>query len=419
MPEEKLAELKAEYHRKRADQGWSRSLTRGPSGIDGGLGEVTRDGVGILNVRGPLFAESSFWSWVYDGTSYEELGPAMMELANNPMVREIVLNMNSPGGEVSGIDDFASMVAQVGKTKPVTAYVGGMAASGAYWIASQANRIVLSPIGEVGSIGVVVTMVDDTGYWESKGVKIYEKVSSQSPMKRPDMSTPEGEAEIQKMLDAMAEVFVGRVASGRNVSREKVLTDFGRGGMLVGEAAVTAGMADEVASTSVAAMRNGGKMGQPAMTAAQIREQFPDAVAEIERLAIENATPEVLAKTCKAMQTITESCTNVGREAGRSEGTAAERERIRLIETIQFSEKDAELVSKAKFVEPISAEKLAFQLAQASGGRIASAKADVNADGTAVPSKIEGEDGQNGKNLVAEAMKLAADEYARANGGTR
>jgi ClpP class serine protease len=143
---------------------------------------------------------------------------------------------------VNGVSEFAQMVRAGTRVKPVTAYVGGMAASGGYWIASAASSILVADTAVLGSIGVVVGMYveDDETY--------VEIVSTQSPGKRPNVRTTEGRAQIQSDVDALANVFINTVARNRSVMAERVLSDFGRGGVLIGQAAVDAGMADGVST---------------------------------------------------------------------------------------------------------------------------------------------------------------------------
>src|SRR5690606_21790544 len=147
---------------------------------------------------------------------------------------------------VSGINEFAAMVAA--SPKKTVAYVGNMAASAAYWIASAADEIVIDATAQLGSIGVVMGWIDDSRAMEKAGYEEIEFVSSQSPNKRPDHKTDEGRAVIQQEVDDLAAVFVAAVAENRGVTTDKVITDFNRGGLLVGAKAVAAGMADRLGS---------------------------------------------------------------------------------------------------------------------------------------------------------------------------
>ena len=124
----------------------------------------------------------------------------------------------------------------------------GLAASGAYWLASAAGKIVADETAQLGSIGVLATVIDDRAAEEKHGVKRYEIVSSQSPLKRTDPGTDEGRAQLQQMVDAMASVFIAKVAKFRGTSEAKVASDFGRGAVLPAHDAVSVGMADALGS---------------------------------------------------------------------------------------------------------------------------------------------------------------------------
>jgi ClpP class serine protease len=146
---------------------------------------------------------------------------------------------------------FADIVAAGTKKKYTTAFVAGSAASAAYWIASAASEIAMERTGMVGSIGVVaaipVQVAPDAG-----GDLWIEIVSSGAPNKRPDPVSEDGRGEIVAMLDAVEKQFVADVARGRRTTVEKVLADFGRGGIKVGSDAIKAGMADKVQSYDTA-----------------------------------------------------------------------------------------------------------------------------------------------------------------------
>jgi signal peptide peptidase SppA len=207
-----------------------------------------RGPVAILGVEGPLFRFANLFTEISGATSVERLATDFTAALDNPQVQHIVLNVNSPGGQVDGINELADMIRYGSSRKPVTAYVDGLAASGGYWLAAAANRIVANESSFLGSIGVVATITDNRDAQERQGVKRYEIVSSQSPLKRTDIRTEEGKLQIQAIVDSLAELFIGRLAAFRSVSRETVAEKFGRGGMFIARQAVDAGMADAVSN---------------------------------------------------------------------------------------------------------------------------------------------------------------------------
>lgn len=213
-----------------------------------GAGERVRirDGVAILDVQGPLFKKANLFVRISGATSYEILRKDFQVAVDDPSIHAIVLKVDSPGGEANGCDELAAAIYAARGKKPITAYVSGMAASGGYWIASAADRVVVSEAAILGSIGVVLGIEDKSVADERRGVKKVEFVSSQSPGKRPDPNTDAGRARIQSMVDDLAEVFITAVAKHRGVTSEEVVEKFGGGGMKVGAKAVASGMADEV-----------------------------------------------------------------------------------------------------------------------------------------------------------------------------
>lgn len=225
-----------------------------------------RDGVAILDVQGPLFKKANLFVRISGATSYEILRKDFQVAVDDPNIHSIVLKVDSPGGEANGCDELAAAIYAARGKKPITAFVSGMAASGGYWIASAADRVVISEAAMLGSIGVVLGIQDKTAADERRGVKTVEFVSSQSPGKRPDPNTDAGRARIQGMVDDLAGVFIAAVARHRGVSSETVVKNFGAGGIKVGRNAVAAGMADEVGQfeTLLQSMARGRKKGPAA-----------------------------------------------------------------------------------------------------------------------------------------------------------
>jgi len=198
-----------------------------------------------IPIHGPIFAKPNMLTeWLGIGVVLSDIAGDIQSALDNPDVESILLDVDSPGGTVTGINEASNYIKEASQTKPITAYVGGVGASAAYWLASAADEIVLDATARVGSIGVVVAYPnpqdDDDSY--------VEIVNTASPKKRPNVATEEGKKVITAELDDLASVFIDTVAENRGVSSNTVITDFGQGGVLVGQKAVSAGMADRLGS---------------------------------------------------------------------------------------------------------------------------------------------------------------------------
>jgi ClpP class serine protease len=215
---------------------------------------TVRDGIATIPVAGPMFRYASFFTRISGATAYEDVARDFSAALDDPRIRGIVLSIDSPGGEVNGNAELSQMVYDARGKKPVVAYVSHLGASAAYWLASSADFVVISPTAILGSIGVAATVRKSNGKETT-----FDVVSTQSPKKRLDPATDDGLAAIQATLDALATVFVETVARNRGVTPEQVLADFGQGGVFVGQDAITAGLADAIGSYEgvIAQLRDG------------------------------------------------------------------------------------------------------------------------------------------------------------------
>ena len=241
-----------------------------------------RGSVAVIPVVGPLFRRANMFTRVSGATSYDMVAQDLREAVDNPSVKSIVLNIDSPGGMASGVAELASHVFEARKKKVVVAYVGGMGASAAYWLASAASKIVANKTALLGSVGVVVG-VGKKGDEE-------EIVSSQSPYKRVDPATAEGRARIQATVDNLAAIFISDVATYRGVGDEHVLANFGQGDVMLGQAATSAGMIDSLGTfegliaelnEKQIATRSSNYKGAMAMTLEQLKAEHPGLVEQI------------------------------------------------------------------------------------------------------------------------------------------
>ena len=213
--------------------------------LRGGRHAVVRDGgVAVVPVTGPIARRANLFSQISGATSTDVLAADFRAAMDDPDIQAIVLDVDSPGGAVPGIAELA-------------AHISGAGASAAYWLASAADQIVVEPTAQVGSIGVALRIASDL---QRKGVR--EFISSQSPNKRLDLESDDGRAQVQALVDDVANVFLSDVARHRGVDVEAVMERYGAGGLMVGEKAVSAGMVDAVGSLeSVIAGMSGGRGG--------------------------------------------------------------------------------------------------------------------------------------------------------------
>lgn len=204
--------------------------------------------VAVVPVRGVIarYADQINGACQDAGRSAELLQRDLLAMEANPEIDQIVLRIDSPGGTVAGTAETADVIRNL--SKPVIAFVDGMAASAAYWLASQADQIVMGSVtSEVGSIGVITAAVDDSGAQDREGVKI--NVFRSAPLKAPgaygERLNPDQVASIQRDLADFHSVFASAVAGGRGLD-EKQTEAATTGETWRPTAAIAMGLADSV-----------------------------------------------------------------------------------------------------------------------------------------------------------------------------
>ncbi|MFQ5460602.1 MAG: S49 family peptidase [Anaerolineae bacterium] len=325
-------------------------------------------------------------------TSYDLLARDFARAIEDPQVRAVVLDIDSPGGEVNGIAELADQVHAARDVKPVVAYVSGMAASGGYWIASAAREIVTAETGELGSIGVAAVYADTSERDQAKGVREIVTVSGQSPDKNRPPTDDRGRELLQRRVDDLAAVFVAKVARNRGVSEETVLSDFGRGAVLVGRAAIEAGLADRLGSLEGVIEelkpQEGGAMMSDPNTAG---EQAP--AIQITAELVRDDHPDI----AEAL-----------RAEGREQGEQAARERIAAILSLPEAEGRQDLAKHIAFATTTDLDNARAMLAAAPQEN---AQADPLAAAMAgVDNPDVGMDAEEGADSAAAAVIAAGRE---------
>lgn len=200
---------------------------------------------GVLTQRGNMIDEISGPG----STSTEMLTQALREAVADDSVASILLDVDSPGGSVYGVSELADEIYQARSKKPVIAVANSLAASAAYWLASSATEFYITPGGEAGSIGVIMTHTDFSRANDMAGVKVTYitagKYKSEGNADEP--LSAEAQAYEQGRIDDYYSAFTRAVARGRGVSVATVRgASYGEGRVLGAKDAVAAGMADGV-----------------------------------------------------------------------------------------------------------------------------------------------------------------------------
>ena len=230
--------------------------------------------IAVLPLRGVIAHRMNMLTSFSGGVSTEKFGQEFMQAVRDPNVAEIVIDVDSPGGAVEGTEELAKKIFDARGSKPITAVVNSFSASAAYWIAAQADKVVIMPSGEAGSVGVFVLHSETSKANEEAGVKHTFIVASSSPHKVEGNSLePLSEAakkRIQQQVDFHMNRFVRDVARGRGVDRDKVTSSFGGGRMLNSRESIQHGLADEIGTMddviAAAAKRIRGRAGRRAAT---------------------------------------------------------------------------------------------------------------------------------------------------------
>ena len=168
-------------------------------------------------------------------------------------VKAIVLRVESPGGEIEPCQEILLEIEKAKETKKIVVSMGGMAASGGYYISTQADKIVALPTTQTGSIGVISAVINIEGLLEKLGIEIeIFKGGKYKDMYRGFREmTPEEEEVMQQMIDEYYEQFVDVVSEGRGLSKEAI-RDLATGQLYSGARAKELGLIDELGDLDTA-----------------------------------------------------------------------------------------------------------------------------------------------------------------------
>lgn len=184
-------------------------------------------------------------------TSTEDIADDVAEAINRPDVKGILLNVNSPGGTITGMPETAAAIREAKARKPVVSFTDSIMASAAYWLGSQADMIVASTSARTGSIGTYFPWVDRSKQAEMMGIKVEAITNKGADLKGMGLPgtklTASQRAHLEEMVEQIVEMFRADVAANRTVSDET-----SRGGVMFSASAKAAGLIDDIGDMAYA-----------------------------------------------------------------------------------------------------------------------------------------------------------------------
>ena len=207
---------------------------------------VTDAGIAVIEVSGSLVNRASGMDAQSGLTSYEQLGNEILEAAMDPQVRGILLRLDSYGGEANGAWDVASLIEEAARLKPVWASVDDWALSAGYLLASATDRIWVTRTGGVGSVGIIVMHLDQSGWDAANGLR-YTTIFAGD--RKNDFNPHEplsdgARSVLVAEVDRLYGMFVDAVARRRGLSAVDVRAT--EAGIFYGEDSVAQSFADRV-----------------------------------------------------------------------------------------------------------------------------------------------------------------------------
>lgn len=210
-----------------------------------------RGAVGIVTLRGSMVNTENFFTEMFGMTTYPAIREALIHAANDPSVKRIILDIESGGGQVAGVNDLARLVREIDAVKPVTTFSDGVMASAAYWIGSAASKVYAGETAIVGSIGVIMTHVSYAEALKKEGINVtLIRAGENKALGHPAEALSEKAREqFQSQADAIHTIFKDAVVTNRGgaLLASKV-DEWGEGNEFLGADAQAMGLIDAVST---------------------------------------------------------------------------------------------------------------------------------------------------------------------------
>lgn len=215
-------------------------------------------GTAIVPLTG-MISPDPVMAWVFGGTSPDVLVRTLQAAIADPSVTNILLLVDSPGGEVALIPETAAKIRELGRIKPIVSVARCTMASGAYWLAAQAGRVIATPSANVGSVGVFTMHEDQSRRLDTIGITVTYIASDPKKVegnKNEPLAT-DAKAFLQLRVDALYGAFVRDLSAGRHIPEARVRSQYGAGRVFSAAEAQSRGLVDQVATLDAVLLNSG------------------------------------------------------------------------------------------------------------------------------------------------------------------
>lgn len=213
---------------------------------DDGPGYVMAGDTAVFQLSGPMTKQGASWG---GGTSTMALGAALKTALADDAVKSAIVQIDSPGGQVSGTEGLANEIKAFSAKKPIVAVVAGMCCSAAYWAASQCTAIVALGTSQIGSIGTRTEISDTSAMYAMNGIKKHSIATGEYKGAGTPGTVIDAKhlANWQREVDELNAEFLQAVSIGRKMPMETV-AELADGRVYAGQAALALGLIDNIAT---------------------------------------------------------------------------------------------------------------------------------------------------------------------------
>lgn len=373
---------------------------------------ITERGVAVVQMFGSLVQRAGGLDALSGLTGYNHLMRRLDSAMRDPLVRGIVLDVDSPGGEVAGAFELARFIADAPKT--IWAVANEKAFSAAYLTASAAERLILPATALVGSIGVVMLHQDRSQLVEKSGVR-YTPIFAGAKKIDASSLAPLSEGarlDLQRMVDDVYAKFVDAVVAHRRIRADAVRAT--EGGIILAADAIDEGFADEFGTLNSAVLAMQDEIAKPGFRFTPRAERLAQSK---EVSTMDKNQPAAAATTATAEQLAQERANGAAQARAeiepkaRSEGATGERERIKAITTSEAAKDRPSLAAHLAFDTTMAADQAVALLAKAAPEVKAAPANALDVAMRSLKNPAVGADGEGAEPAKAGSRLNAANVY--------